>query len=470
VRLGNHNGPITPFPPAPGPGPAPGPTPGPTPSGKPHWALLIAGSNTWGNYRHQADIAHAYQVLKKAGVPTDKIVTFMYDDIANSPNNPHPGKIINNPQAEDVYAGINIDYKGEDVTAVNFLAALAGNKQALQGVGSGKVVDSGADDEVFVYFADHGGPGILGMPQGQPYLYAKDLVSTLQAKAANNGFKQLTFYVEACESGSIFDGLLPANLNIYVVTAANPNESSWGYYCPGMTPAPPAEYDTCLGDLFSIAFLEDCDVSNLKTETLDAQYTSVKNRTSNGGTYSQGSHVMQYGTTTWTSEHVAVFLGVEDVPSAEKSAATKPTKFEGVHEAVAQADADMLHMWTKYTRAQEGSKEKLAAWEVFHGEVNQRNTIKAAIKEVTARVIMASNSLETVEQVMTAVPPAGEPVTTDWECYKQSVSAFEAQCGLLPQSVMKQFRAFANMCNRGHLATAVSLHAAAVCPTMGLAA
>lgn len=27
-----------------------------------HWALLIAGSNGWGNYRHQADVCHAYQV------------------------------------------------------------------------------------------------------------------------------------------------------------------------------------------------------------------------------------------------------------------------------------------------------------------------------------------------------------------------------------------------------------------------
>jgi len=26
-----------------------------------HWALLIAGSSGWGNYRHQADICHAYQ-------------------------------------------------------------------------------------------------------------------------------------------------------------------------------------------------------------------------------------------------------------------------------------------------------------------------------------------------------------------------------------------------------------------------
>ena len=25
-----------------------------------HWAVLVAGSNTYSNYRHQADVAHAY--------------------------------------------------------------------------------------------------------------------------------------------------------------------------------------------------------------------------------------------------------------------------------------------------------------------------------------------------------------------------------------------------------------------------
>jgi Peptidase C13 family len=42
-----------------------------------------------------------------------------------------------------------------------------------------------------------------------------------------------------------------------VQTAANAVESSWGAYCPGQTPGPPPEFGTCLGDLFSISFLEN---------------------------------------------------------------------------------------------------------------------------------------------------------------------------------------------------------------------
>lgn len=53
------------------------------------------------------------------------------------------------------------DYIGDDVTVDNFFAAILGNKSALTG-GSGKVVNSGPNDHIFIYYTDHGGPGVLG--------------------------------------------------------------------------------------------------------------------------------------------------------------------------------------------------------------------------------------------------------------------------------------------------------------------
>jgi legumain len=55
----------------------------------------------------------------------------------------------------------------------------------------------------------------------------------------------------------VFEGIMPKDLNIYVTTASNAQESSWGTYCPGMEPSPPPEYITCLGDLYSVAWMED---------------------------------------------------------------------------------------------------------------------------------------------------------------------------------------------------------------------
>lgn len=153
----------------------------------------------------QADVCHAYQIMKRGGLKDENIVVFMYDDIANNPDNPRPGVIINHPNGGDVYAGVPKDYTGKDVNVKNFLAVLLGDKSAVTG-GSGKVVDSGPDDHIFVYYSDHGGPGVLGMPSDD-YLYAKDLVETLKKKHAAGGkYKSMVFYLEACESGSIFEG------------------------------------------------------------------------------------------------------------------------------------------------------------------------------------------------------------------------------------------------------------------------
>lgn len=52
------------------------------------------------------------------------------------------------------------DYTGGNVTVHNFLNVLLGKKSALTG-GSGKVLNSGPDDHIFIYYSDHGGIGIV---------------------------------------------------------------------------------------------------------------------------------------------------------------------------------------------------------------------------------------------------------------------------------------------------------------------
>jgi legumain len=91
------------------------------------------------------------------------------------------------------------------------------------------VLESGADDNVFINFSDHGAPGLIAFPKS--YLYEKDLTTTFDYMFENKKYSKLVFYLEACESGSMFLNL-PTNTNIYALSAANPTESSWGYYCP----------------------------------------------------------------------------------------------------------------------------------------------------------------------------------------------------------------------------------------------
>merc|ERR1719265_1428053 len=132
------------------------------------WALLVAGSSTWYNYRHQSDVCHLYKLLtKQQGIPPQNIIVMMYNDIAYNENNETPGIIINALHGTDVYEGTMIDYMGHDVTPENFLKILKGERMP---VGSRKTLRSGPDDYVFVNFVDHGDTGVLGFPHSELHL------------------------------------------------------------------------------------------------------------------------------------------------------------------------------------------------------------------------------------------------------------------------------------------------------------
>lgn len=92
-------------------------------------------------------------------------------------------------------------------------------------------------------------------------------------------YKEMVLYIEACESGSMFDGILASNINVYAVTAANPTESSWGTYCYPDDAINGTHINSCLGDLFSVNWMENVEASNPKTETLDIQFTKVQKLT-----------------------------------------------------------------------------------------------------------------------------------------------------------------------------------------------
>jgi len=144
-----------------------------------NYAVIVAGSNGFYNYRHQADVCHAYHIMINHGIPADNIILMSYNDVAKSSQNPFPNTLYNRPsgtqEGVDYNKGCIIDYQGSSVTPANFLAILEGDKSKVKG-GNGRVLESGENDQVFLNFADHGGSGLIAFPSH--YLYAKDLIST----------------------------------------------------------------------------------------------------------------------------------------------------------------------------------------------------------------------------------------------------------------------------------------------------
>ncbi|CAA0383065.1 unnamed protein product [Arabidopsis thaliana] len=404
------------------------------------WAVLVAGSNEYYNYRHQADICHAYQILRKGGLKDENIIVFMYDDIAFSSENPRPGVIINKPDGEDVYKGVPKDYTKEAVNVQNFYNVLLGNESGVTG-GNGKVVKSGPNDNIFIYYADHGAPGLIAMPTGDEVM-AKDFSEVLEKMHKRKKYNKMVIYVEACESGSMFEGILKKNLNIYAVTAANSKESSWGVYCPESYPPPPSEIGTCLGDAFSISWLEDSDLHDMSKETLEQQYHVVKRRV--GSDVPETSHVCRFGTEKMLKDYLSSYIGrnPENDNFTFTESFSSPISNSGL---VNPRDIPLLYLQRKIKKAPMGSLESKEAQKKLLDEMNHRKQIDQSITEILRLSVKQTNVLN----LLTSTRTTGQPLVDDWDCFKTLVNSFKNHCGATVHYGLKYTGALANICNMG---------------------
>jgi len=375
-----------------------------------NWAVLVAGSNGYSNYRHQADICHAYQTLIKGGIPASNIIVFAYDDIAHNAQNPVKGKIFNHPNGNDVYAGCVIDYKGTEVTPKNFLDVLKQDAAAMAKIGTGRVLKSTANDNVFINFADHGAPGLIAFPT--KYLYATDLTPVLNSMWTNKQYKQLVFYLEACESGSMFESF-PTKQQLYAVTAANPTESSWAAYCPPDDIAGGHKIGSCLGDLFSVNWMENTDQVNTAQETLTAQYNIVKDKTTK-------SHVMQYGDLSFVTSPVSSWVGNEHPSSTSPE---EEGKDAASYSTVSSRDAHLVYLTHKYS------------------SLLTADAHKELLEEIESR-----QKYDRIFRSMVGVQRIEKAKNTNYTCYQSLISTLDEHCGRTSDYGLKYFRTLYDIC------------------------
>merc|ERR1711920_811669 len=91
---------------------------------------------------------------------------------------------------------------------------------------------------------------------------------------------------------------------IYALSASNPTESSWGSYCGTEAKVNGKSINSCLGDLFSVSWMEDADAVDTTQESLEDQFESVKTATSK-------SKVMQWGDLSFQSDKVSEYQGAD---------------------------------------------------------------------------------------------------------------------------------------------------------------
>jgi len=186
-----------------------------------------------------------------------------------------------------------------------------------------------------------------------------------------NKFKKLVFYMEACESGSMFEGWEIDG--VFAVSAASPTESSWAQYCGPDAIVSGVDIGSCLGDEFSVAWMEDSDATDTTTETLNDQFQIVKARTPD-------SHVNMWGDTTFASDMLSTYIG--NLPEVSVTADVVTADVASRSSASAR-EVDLARLFRKYMMAPSPA-DRIKVGQVLQKELQGQLEVEAAYTRFVA--------------------------------------------------------------------------------------
>ena len=183
---------------------------------KGNYAVLVAASEGWKNYRHQADVLGMYHYLKEKGYDDDHIILIMADDIAYNEKNPLQGVVRREIGGDNLYDDLQIDYKLGDLSPEDLKQILTGEPSDAYPV----TLVSSYNDNVLFFWSGHGTKKGWSWKETE-YLspeFAREMFSAMK-------FRKQFAIVETCYSGGVAQGCtgIPGLL---MMTAANPYETS----------------------------------------------------------------------------------------------------------------------------------------------------------------------------------------------------------------------------------------------------
>ena len=390
-----------------------------------NWAVLMAGSRGYNNYRHQADVFNIYDLLKSRGFDPSHIITLAYNDVVNHKMNPFKGQIFSSADHRNVYPGDDcVDYQGRQANAENFIRVLLGDNK------KGRALESTKDDDVFVYFNDHGAPGLLCVPSNNgPELYADQIRKTLKEMKEKAMFKRLFFVIEACYSGSVGNNITTDG--VFTLTAAGPTQSSYS-----------ADWDSSIDAFrtneFTKQFVEFVE-ENPHKRVIDCVNHVAE--------LTLRSHVTAYGDFNVAQAPLSTFL----LDGPRRS--VKPEKAD-------ESEPESNGIQTKFAFI-EFLKRRLAK-----AVGKERDELERMLSQEQSRRQRAS---ATFKSIATHFDPNGgfQHVTPvrglDYNCYRACVEGYRLFCGEVDEYELPKLKIFGNLCSVSN-ASEILTQIREVCP------
>lgn len=195
------------------------------PALKDKWCLLIATSTEWADYRHQSDVYAMYQIMKRSGFKDDHIILIAEDNLAYHPSNPSglKGQVLAEPDKNNVYQDVKVDYKISGVTLDDLKNILCGNRNEHLP----EVIEAGSSGNIFIFWSGHGNSR-GSFKFGNEYVTSAQMKNMFLAMHREKKYRKMFMAMEACYSGQLGQTCTEIPGMLFLM-AANAYEQSWSY-------------------------------------------------------------------------------------------------------------------------------------------------------------------------------------------------------------------------------------------------
>ncbi|KAK9919491.1 hypothetical protein M0R45_028082 [Rubus argutus] len=192
-----------------------------------NWAVLVCTSRFWFNYRHMANTLSLYRTVKRLGIPDERIILMLADDMACNARNKYPAQVFNNENHRlNLYGdNVEVDYRGYEVTVENFLRVLTGRHETA--VPRSKRLLSDEGSHILLYMTGHGGDEFLKF-QDSEELQSHDLADAVKQMKEKHRFKELLIMVDTCQAATLFSQL--QSPGVLAIGSSMKGENSYSHH------------------------------------------------------------------------------------------------------------------------------------------------------------------------------------------------------------------------------------------------
>jgi len=183
-----------------------------------NWAVLVSTSRFWFNYRHLANVLSFYRTVKRLGIPDSQIILMLPDDMACNPRNTFPGTVFNNKERGlDLYddkeqegiGGIEVDYRGYEVTVENFIRLLTDRWPADYPRSKRLMTDERSN--ILIYMTGHGGNEFLKFQDAEE-ISSFDLADAFEQMWEKKRYHELLFMIDTCQANTMYGQFYTPNI------------------------------------------------------------------------------------------------------------------------------------------------------------------------------------------------------------------------------------------------------------------